>query len=431
MKMKKIISVIAAVVLLSSVNATAAFADIQEEYKKEAQIDIKVDINGSYIEFDEDTGIPYIDENQRTMVPIRAAMEALACSVEWNGGNRSAVITKADTTVEVPVGEKFITRNGSRIETDTEAVLKNGRIYLPLRAVAESIGAEVTWNQKTHTVIAEMQDSGTDQVFVHFIDVGHGDSVLIDCGEKEVLIDAGLTSQGAIVSEHIKPHVEGSLDLVIATHGHQDHIGGMPEIFKDYKIDRVIESGSEVDSDYYREYRNAVAAERGCKVSQDRDETIMLGENVSLQIIEVMDGDEIENNNSVTALLTVGQVRVLFTGDSQTEAEELLVSRLGEGEFGKIDVFKSGHHGSRNANSQQLLDTVNPDYIVISAGKGAGYYHPHINALRRMLNTEAIVYGTFLSGNVVMKTDGLSYSFMGDLTPLKLTDAGTYQNHIE
>lgn len=424
MKIKKIISVIAAAVLLSSVNAAAAFADVEKN-------DIKVDINGSYIEFDEDTGIPYIDENRRTMVPLRAAMEALACSVEWNGATRSAVITKDDTTVDVPVGEKFITRNGSRIETDTEAVLKNDRIYLPLRAVAESIGAEVTWNQKTHTVIAETQDSDIEQVFVHFIDVGHGDSVLIDCGETEVLIDAGLTSRGAIVSEYIKPYVEGSLDLVIATHGHQDHIGGMPEIFKDYKVDRVIESGSEVDSDYYREYRAAVNAERGCKVSQDCDETIMLGENVSLQIIEVMDGDEIENNNSVTALLTVGQVRVLFTGDSQTEAEEVLASRLEEGEYGKIDVFKSGHHGSRNANSQQLLDTVNPDYIVISAGKGVGYYHPHITALRRMLNTEAIVYGTFLSGNVVMKTDGLSYSFMGDLTPLKITDAGTYQNHIE
>ncbi len=111
-----------------------------------------VNIDSTRIEFTEDSGVPFIDKNYRTLVPVRLTMEAYGVEVEWNAETETAILKKGDIVVEIPVGKSHILVNGELIETDTESINKDGRVYLPIRAVVESFGSEVQWNQETQTV---------------------------------------------------------------------------------------------------------------------------------------------------------------------------------------------------------------------------------------------------------------------------------------
>ena len=118
---------------------------------------VKVTIDGTAVAFTEDSGSPFIDENNRTQVPLRLTMERYGCRVEWDAKARAAVVEKDGTTVRVPVGQAQITITdtaGERTEaTDTAAIIRDGRTYLPIRAVLEAFGAKVSWQAETKTVV--------------------------------------------------------------------------------------------------------------------------------------------------------------------------------------------------------------------------------------------------------------------------------------
>ena len=255
-------------------------------------------------------------------------------------------------------------------------------------------------------------------VTVSFIDVGQGDSVFIDDGDFEVLIDAGTADKGNAVSDSIRPYVDGDLDVVIATHTHADHVGGLTRVLADYQVDEIIDSGDTADSRAWTDYHAAAMAEPNCAVVPDSDFTVSMANGATLRIIEGLDGDANPNNDSVAALLTFGQVRVLFTGDSEEAAEAVLAGKVGD-----VDVFKAAHHGSRTANTMALLNVIRPEYAVVSCGAGNPYGHPHLAALQNFAAVGTTVYSTEKSGTVVMTTDGLTYSF-NTSAALTLADAG-------
>jgi len=111
-----------------------------------------VTIDNTPIQFNDNSGAPFVDDANRTQVPLRAAMEAYGCQVNWNSFTKIANIQKDGKTVEVPIGQPYIIVDGVTKSTDTAAVIKNNRTYLPIRAVLESFGATVSWDQATQTV---------------------------------------------------------------------------------------------------------------------------------------------------------------------------------------------------------------------------------------------------------------------------------------
>lgn len=124
------------------------------EYVKAAG-EVGILIGGKAVTFTESSGKPFIDSANRTQVPLRAAMETFGCAVGWNQESKTAIVEKDGITVKVPIGQKYILVNGKKVETDTTAQVIAGRTYLPIRAVLESFGAEVSWDAQENNVIVK------------------------------------------------------------------------------------------------------------------------------------------------------------------------------------------------------------------------------------------------------------------------------------
>lgn len=118
-----------------------------------AESDIIVRIDSNPVVFTESSGVPFIDNMDRTLVPLRVTMEAYGSQVAWDPDTRIATVKKDDVTVEVPLGQKYIIKNGQEIAIDTESVIKEDRTYLPIRAVVEAFGSEVQWDKSAKTVV--------------------------------------------------------------------------------------------------------------------------------------------------------------------------------------------------------------------------------------------------------------------------------------
>ena len=113
---------------------------------------VTVTINEKLVKFDDYSGYPFVDKNNRTQVPFRKVLEEFGAKVDWNYSTKTALAGKGFTHVEIPIGESYIFKDGTRIENDTSSLIVNDRTYLPIRVVLEAFGAEVTWNSETNTV---------------------------------------------------------------------------------------------------------------------------------------------------------------------------------------------------------------------------------------------------------------------------------------
>mgnify|MGYP000874974660 FL=1 len=129
--MKKFVFVLSLVLILV-LSSVTALAD-----------EIIINIDSSKVEFNDDLGFPFIDENNRTLVPFRATLEKYGAEVDWNNENRVAIASKGEIVVEVPIDENYIIKNGEKITVDTAAKVVSGRTYLPIRAVIEAFGSEI------------------------------------------------------------------------------------------------------------------------------------------------------------------------------------------------------------------------------------------------------------------------------------------------
>ena len=252
------------------------------------------------------------------------------------------------------------------------------------------------------------------------INVGQAQSLLISYGDMQVLIDGGYYETREKVIKAIKEYVtDGKIEYVIATHSHADHIGGLPEVYDTYKVEKTIYGDLLSGEEAVRYFREAVRKEE-TSFEEDTNTVIDLGKNASLTIYDIVDEDKDNiNNNSIVTLIQYGETYFFASGDLEEGAEVLM-----RGKLPKCDVVVAGHHGASNANS--LLDELKPDYFVISAGKNNDYGHPHESTLAKaMLNRNTEIYGTFRSGSITFKSDGMSVSCSADAEDeLTILDAG-------
>jgi len=254
-------------------------------------------------------------------------------------------------------------------------------------------------------------------VTVHFIDVGQGDSIFIDTANKDVLIDAGSASASQTVLDYLADLNITHLHYVVATHAHEDHIGGLVDVLDStVTIDTVIVNNQTHSSSTYS---NFITNAQGYNVTvAERGNIITLTETATLTILNPVQPIEFSdlNDNSIVTKLQVGNTTFMFTGDAEEPAEQsMLVSSVCSL---KSDLLKVGHHGSYTATSQTFLDIVDPTYAVISAGLDNRYGHPHNETLVKLDAAGVTTFCTINSSTIVVQTDGTTITFLDDPTPI-------------
>lgn len=241
---------------------------------------------------------------------------------------------------------------------------------------------------------------------IYFIDVGQGDSILLDLGDTEVLIDGG--NESSSVVSYINHYVDGPIEVMVATHPHADHIGGLIEVLNAFEVDEIWLNGDTSPYAFYSKFMSAVSAEGAQVHETKRGDTIQAG-NLTFSVLHPVNLGTDINNNSIVLSLSYGQVDFLFAGDAEKAAEG---SMLADGVVPSVEILKVGHHGSRTASSMQFSQVIEPECAVYMAGLGNKYKHPHEETIANLCEMGADIYGTDIHGTIIIMTDGLTYSVL-------------------
>lgn len=245
---------------------------------------------------------------------------------------------------------------------------------------------------------------GQPELSVLFIDVGQADSALIYLSTGEtMLIDAGESPGADAVREELDERRITDIDILVATHPHADHIGGMLTLIEHYDIGQVLMPDKKVQSAVYKNLMDAISS-RGIPVTEAyAGYEFSLGNARCTVVSPDADADKDANNESVVILLDFYDSEFLFTGDMEKWAEnEVLDAHY----YVDADVLKVAHHGSSTSSSQAFLDAVTPEYAVISCGRDNKYGHPHPETLERLEAAGAKIYRTDEAGDILFSSDG-------------------------
>ena len=246
------------------------------------------------------------------------------------------------------------------------------------------------------------------QLHVAFLDVGQGDATFIQTPSgHQLLIDGGLNP--TVLNDQLgrqMPFWDKHIDLVVATHPDADHVSGLPGVFDRYHVDLLITDGELAEASPIYSVVLQSADQHGATIHRAQaGEVIDFGDGVVLEVLHPGDTLDLEdrNENSVVLRLVYGQFTMLLTGDAGEAAEEDV---LDTGRDVQSLVFKAGHHGSRTSSNEFFLAAVQPQIMVISAGKDNRYGHPHAEVLQRAADIGAVVLRTDEMGTIELVTDG-------------------------
>jgi competence protein ComEC len=246
---------------------------------------------------------------------------------------------------------------------------------------------------------------------VDFIDVGQGDAALVTSPTgKTLLIDGGPRRSSHILMAFLTAHTHGPLDLILLTHRHEDHEGGLPVAVRRIGARLFLDAPIPHSGGDYTALMRALDAGKVPARVAVRGRVIDLGGGAILTLVGppdplIVGTREDVNANSVVARLTFGTFAVLFEGDAEAATEEWLLT---SGATIHASVLKVAHHGSRYASRVAFLRAVGARLAVISVGTGNKYGHPATETLRRLARAGASVYRTDMDGTVTIETDGTS-----------------------
>ena len=242
---------------------------------------------------------------------------------------------------------------------------------------------------------------------VSFLDVGQGDAIFIESPTgNQLLIDGGPDTTILNALGRVMPFYDKTIDAVLVTHPDQDHIGGIPEVLKNFTVGEYISSGATSSTGTSLELQNDLKKFNIKKEIARAGEIIDLGGGAILKILyPVSDPKGTDTNKySVVAKLYYGNSTFIFTGDAPTD----VLNYLAKTDGGKLksDVLKVAHHGSRNSLSPEFLSAVAPEYSVISAAKNNSFGHPHQEILDFLNSIKSRILGTYDLGDIYFVSDG-------------------------
>ena len=250
---------------------------------------------------------------------------------------------------------------------------------------------------------------GDGRLHVTFLDVGQGDAMLIESpAGKRILVDGGPASHAAL--QHLDDRSrfwEREIDLVVLTHGDEDHFAGLVEVVRRYTVGGVIQGGSVSESPLYPGWEKVLEDKAITSLPAMRGQSIDLGEPLRLDVLHPGQsyGQASRNNNGAVLRLSYGEVSFLLVADIEAEAEADLLRRYSTLDS---DVLKVAHHGSNTSSTRAFLRSVDPDIAVVSAGRDNPFGHPSPMAMARLEEVvpKELILSTADHGSIEISTDG-------------------------
>ncbi|MFA5524003.1 MAG: MBL fold metallo-hydrolase [Tissierellales bacterium] len=250
------------------------------------------------------------------------------------------------------------------------------------------------------------------KLVVHFLDVGQADSILIQMPNGTIsLIDGGNRGDAKLIIDYIKELNIQRIDYLIATHPHEDHIGGLPEIIKSFDIINIympkVTASTKIFESLLTEIQN-----EGLKIKEGKSGVDIIAEDgLAYSIIAPNSFEYKETNDfSIVTRLNYKESSFIFTGDAEKPSEDEMIVK---GYDLTAKVLKVGHHGGRTSTSKEFLDKINPDYAVISVEKGNDYGHPHKETIKRLQEKGIDILRTDEMGTIVLVSEGNSIAVEG------------------
>ncbi|GAE92439.1 hypothetical protein JCM21714_1441 [Gracilibacillus boraciitolerans JCM 21714] len=250
------------------------------------------------------------------------------------------------------------------------------------------------------------------EITVSFIDVGQGDSILLETSNgNTMLVDGGNRYAGDEVIAHLTKRGVSKIDLLVNTHPDADHLGGLIDVLETFSVEKVLDSGKVHTTQTYTDYLTLIdQKDIPFEVAQE-GQFIEFDENVIIQVLNSTNDSSDLNESSVVLKVIHEDVSVLLTGDATMENEEEMMKKYNV----DADVLKVGHHGSSTSSSLNLLRAVTPDNSILSYGDNS-YGHPDSEVVQRLYSVNAEIWSTYYDGSILLETGDNGYSMMsGDM----------------
>ena len=236
---------------------------------------------------------------------------------------------------------------------------------------------------------------------IHFIDVGQADAALIECDGHYMLIDGGNKGDSNTIYSVLKKANVSKFDIVVATHAHEDHVGGLPGAYNYATADITLSPVADYDSNAFEDFKRYAELKGGGITIPSVRDVYKLGSAI-VEILGINSTSD-TNNSSIVLMITYGNTRFLFAGDAEREAEQVILS---SGADLSATLLKVGHHGSDSSTTYPFLREIMPQYAVISVGEDNSYGHPTDNTLSRLRDADVKVFRTDMQGDVWVTSDG-------------------------
>lgn len=257
---------------------------------------------------------------------------------------------------------------------------------------------------------------------VTFFDVGQGDGILVETPSgNQIVIDGGPSEKIVAKLGQMLPFWDHSIDLLILTHPHADHLDGLLEVLKRYDVDMVMESGVAHSIPEYHEW-HAMLREKNVRVVRaQRGQTIDAGGGVRFTVLAPFE-DYFEQSPKnihdamVVSRLAYGSGSILLMGDAERMVEYRLLHESSEIAEGVLhsDILKVGHHGSKTSTTEEFLRAVTPSYAIISVGRKNRYGHPYQEVLNRLISFGGIVLRTDQEGDIHFISEGVRFQLLNN-----------------
>lgn len=250
---------------------------------------------------------------------------------------------------------------------------------------------------------------------VHFIDVGQGDSILVQTpAKKNILIDAGSPKAGPKVVDYLEKLQIKRLDLIIATHPDIDHIGGLSHVMKSFKVNEIIDSGKFYTTKTYFKYMNQIKQNQIPLTTARKGEYIHIDPSLKIKVLNTYERGKNNNQSSIVLKITYDDIDFLLMADVEKEQEK----ELQKAYHLEADIVKIAHHGSRTSSSLAFLQEVNPKIALITYSRKNKYGHPVQRVIENLNHTNAFIYSTAVFGDIVIQTDGKNFFVIPEKSPI-------------